>query len=431
MPWRRWYRDSADGLAAMARELTINQQTIVVGVVVGGASGLGAFFFDGITHWAGVRLVDYLIAFAPRWRSACILLLPALGAAIGASLIKAFSPEAKGHGVDEVHRAIREAEGHISGRVAVVKFVASALTIGFGGSAGREGPVIHIGGSVGSWLGRRLKVSTQNLKMLVAAGACSGLAVSFGVPLAAVFFTMEVLLRDFANESFPAVVIASVSGIATTAVFGGPAHFHPATSYVWNGPWDIFVYSALGLMCAPLGALYMGLLRRVEAAVENDAQRFPAWAYPAMGGVVVGAIALVFPEVMGTGQDTIEAALVGGLGGWRCGALTLAKILATVATLGSGGSGGAFMPAMFVGSAAGSAWATLASALLPLSVPRAAFAITGMSCVVTAAFKAPVTSMILALELSRDYGILMPVMIACILAHLVTRDHRPTPMITR
>ncbi|MDE2291789.1 MAG: chloride channel protein [Elusimicrobia bacterium] len=148
-----------------------------------------------------------------------------------------------------------------------------------------------------------------------------------------------------------------------------------------------------------------------------------------LSGIIVGAIALVLPEVMGTGQATIDAALSGQALGWRSGAVTLAKIAATSATLGTGGSGGAFMPAIFIGAAAGNAWATLAAQLFHTALPLGAYALVGMSAVVTSSYRCPVTAMILALEVSHDYGILMLVMFACVLAHLTTRVYRETPVL--
>ncbi len=410
------------------RNLSTHQQVIFAGVLVGGAAGLSAFFFDGLISSTQAISIGRLNGLNWFWRGAGLMLFPALGAFLGYWLIQRFCCEAGGHGINEVYKAIKEEDGRIPGKVAVVKFLASGLTVGFGGSAGPEGPVIHIGGSVGSWIGRKLDVSTHQLKMLAAAGAAAGLAVSFGVPLAAVFFTMEVLLKDFANEAFAAVVIASVSGIATASLFSkGPSI--PPLTYSWHGPWELAAYALLGLLCAPFGVLYMRSLKRVERWMAAES-RVSAWAKPVLGGVAVGLIALLFPEVMSTGRGTIAAALQGRVLGWRAGALALSKIAATAATLGSGGSGGAFTPALFIGTTAGSAWAALLHTWLGVSPAVAGgFAVVGMAAVVTSSYQAPVTAIVLALEISRDYNILMPVMLACVIAHLTTRKQKEAPVI--
>ncbi|HVA67030.1 MAG TPA: chloride channel protein, partial [Elusimicrobiota bacterium] len=422
--FKQYFEPIVQDVSNFALNLTTHQQLIFSGVLVGGAAGLAAFLFEELTNWAELISLDRLERLNWMWRSAGLIFFPALGAFLAARLIHYFCQEAKGHGVNEVYKAIKEKDGRIPGKVAVIKLLASALTIGFGGSAGPEGPVIQIGGSVGSWIGQKLEVSTHNLKMLAASGAAAGLAVSFGVPLAAVFFTMEVLLKDFANESFPAVVIASVSGVVTASVFMTNAPVRPALFYSWHGPLDLILYALLGLVCAPFGVLYMRCLNGVEHWMEHD-ERLPEWFKPALGGIVVGLIALFLPKIMGTGQDTINAALQGQLLSWKSGALTLGKIAATSATLGSGGSGGAFTPALFIGATAGSAWAALLHSWLGASTTLAGgFAIVGMAAVITSSYQAPVTAIVLSLEMSRDYNILMPVMLACVVAYLTTRAHK-------
>ncbi|MDE2313973.1 MAG: chloride channel protein, partial [Elusimicrobia bacterium] len=204
--YKRYLEPLVQDVYNFVLNLTTHQQLILSGVLVGGVAGLAAFLFEQLTNLAASVSLDHLDHLSRIWRSLGLVLFPALGAFLAARLIHSLCQEAHGHGVNEVYKAIKEEDGRIRGRVAIVKLLASALTIGFGGSAGPEGPVIQIGASVGSWIGQKLDVSTHNLKMLAASGAAAGLAVSFGVPLAAVFFTMEVLLKDFANESFPAVV---------------------------------------------------------------------------------------------------------------------------------------------------------------------------------------------------------------------------------
>jgi len=427
--FKRYFEPIVQDVSNFVLNLTTHQQLILSGVLVGGAAGLAAFLFEELTNWAAAVSLDRIEHLNWMWRSAGLIFFPALGAFLAARLIHHLCQEAKGHGVNEVYKAIKEKDGRIPGKVAVIKLLASALTIGFGGSAGPEGPVIQIGGSVGSWIGQKLEVSTHNLKMLAASGAAAGLAVSFGVPLAAVFFTMEVLLKDFANESFPAVVIASVSGVVTASVFMTSAPVRPALFYSWHGPLDLILYALLGLVCAPFGVLYMRCLNGVEHWMERD-ERLPDWFKPALGGIVVGLIALFLPKIMGTGQDTINAALQGQLLSWKSGALTLGKIVATSATLGSGGSGGAFTPALFIGATAGSAWAALLHSWMGASTTLAGgFAIVGMAAVITSSYQAPVTAIVLSLEMSRDYNILMPVMLACVVAYLTTRAHKAVPVI--
>jgi len=348
------------------------------------------------------------------WHYFGYLLLPALGIFLGYILIHLFCPQAQGHGT-EVLDILPESSPTLAARVAVVKLFASAATLGLGGSAGQEGPIIQIGGAAGAWLGKNLGVPTEDIKVLIAAGAAAGLGATFGAPLAAVFFIMEVVLKDFASSLFSSIVIAAVSGAVTSRVLTGDIHFVLGATYTWHRPSDLLVYALVGLMCAPLGLAYKAAIEKVEAYCERKKSVFSHYLLPIAGGLLVGALALAYPEVLGTGRSVVDRAFMGELSGWRVGVLALTKILATALTLGSGGSGGAFMPTIFIGATAGAALSGLLGPLLMTSTlaARSFFAIIGMASVITSSYRAPITAIIMALEMSRDYGIVMPVMAAC------------------
>lgn len=429
--WIEFRSRVAGALSRPMESLTLTQKLVFSGALVGASSGVAIFLFTKLIELLmslTVRRGLALPAHSPlRW--ALILLLPALGALAGAALIAFCCPEAGGHGIAEVSQAASAAEGEIPGRVAWVKLLAAASTIGLGGSAGREGPAIHIGGAVGSWIGRRLGLAAKDVGMLVGAGASAGLAAAFGVPLTAVLFTMEVITRDFASDSFVAVLIASVSGAVTSRLLVGGAEY-TLHAYGVRGPMDFLWFALVALICAPLGRLYMRSIETVEhEAMPRWWGRRPAWLAPAVGGLAVGAVALFVPEVMGTGNDFIVGSINGTVpSGWRAALLALAKIGATASTLGTGGSGGAFMPALFIGAAAGGFCHTILGAFAP---EAGGLALAGMACVVTAAYRAPFTGIVMALEMSRDYDILAPVMLACAISFALSQRPAAQPVVER
>ncbi len=408
-----------------ARRLTLSRRLVIAGLLAGLASGFAAFVFHELINFiAGGTLGRLPPSGAARY--AGLVLLPAGGAALAILVVRLFAPEAGGHGVNEVVEAIR-GDGAIPGRVAWVKLAASALTIGSGGSAGREGPIIQIGGAVGSTVGRRLHLPEKDLKIIVAAGATAGLAASFGVPLAAVFFTIEVLLPQLAGESFAAVVIASTVGAVAAGTLLGGKTFAVPLDYRGASLTEMAYFAGLGLLLAPLGVFYMRAVESVELFVVRKRLSI-FWTAP-LGGAVVGLLAWARPEIMGTSQGAIEAALRGGLGPGLAAAIALAKLVGSAATLGSGAPGGAFMPAIAIGSAAGASVGGAVKAL-GLSVDSGSMALAGMACVIASAYRAPVTAIVMALEMSRDYDALPPVMLAVAVAMLVSRRHSaPEPVL--
>ncbi len=398
----------------------LNQQLVLAGLIVGIVSGFAAF----VLEWS-ITLIWSLGqgrtgGLSPLWRGIATVGLPALGGLFAGILVHRYYPDAKGHGVDEVINAIRDNRGKIAGRVAWVKTLSSAATIGTGGSAGREGPIVQIGAAVGSWMGQTLGVNHAALRTLAAAGAAGGLAASFSIPLAGVFFTMEVILRNWASRAFPAVVIAAVTGTVTARLLLGNEAFFTPLSYEWQRPIDFLYYSLLGLICAPLGLWYrqsLALSDRFFASLRS----LPDWLKPALGGLAVGMLGLMMPSVLGSGHDIINGVLTGETLGWWMVVLVFGKILATSLTLGSGGSGGMMMPALFVGAMAGGCWGMLLQYLPGTPAQTGAFAVVGMACLFTAAFRAPVSAMVMAFETTRDYGVLPPVMVACAITFVFSR----------
>ncbi len=403
----------------LVRGLPFDRQLLLVGAAVGVATGLAAV---GLYHLLdGFQLLrEALGSSGPVLGPIAIVLLPAVGGLLSGWLTRRRYPEAGGHGVAEVARAINEKDGRIPAHVAWVKMLASSATIGFGGSAGLEGPVVQIGSSVGSALGRFLEVPAFELKTFVAAGAVGGLSAVFGIPLAGVFFTMEVILKDFANEAFPAVVVSSVTGAVVARGLLHGADVAPTLSYQWIWTRNLALYAGLGLVCAGLGRAYSECVHAAEKLFDR-AKAIPVWTLPGFGGLLVGLLSLATPRVAGTGHETILSFIAGDRLGWRAPGLALAKILATALTLGSGGAGGALTPAMFIGSAAGSGWGQAWSWCGTTIPPTGAFALAGLCGVFTASFSAPITGMLIGVEMTHDYGLVVPIMVCCILASVGPR----------
>jgi CIC family chloride channel protein len=408
-----------DRLLALARAQPFDRRLLLAGLAVGVATGLAAVGFHHLLDAFG-DMRDRLSETGPVLGVVARVCLPALGGLFSGWLTRRRFPEAGGHGVAEVARAINENDGRISGHVAWVKSLASAATIGLGGSAGLEGPIVQIGSSVGSALGRLFDAPARDLKTFVAAGAVGGLSAAFGIPLAGVFFTMEVILKDFANEAFPAVVVSSVTGAVISRAFLQGSDLTPMLSFEWHYTRNLPLYAVLGLICALLGWVYSASIHRLEGLFD-EWRALPDWTHPGVGGALVGAVSLAVPRVAGTGRDTISALVSGQTFGWRAPALAVSKTLATALTLGSGGSGGALMPTLFIGAAAGSGWGEACSHLGATIPAPGAFAIAGLCGVFTAAFSAPITGMMIGVEMTRDYGLVVPIMVCCAVAYIGSR----------
>jgi CIC family chloride channel protein len=411
-----------DALRSIARAQPFDRRLLLAGILVGVATGFAAYGFHLLLD-AFERLRERFGEGGPATSAAACVLLPAAGGLISGWLTRRRFPEAAGHGVAEVVRAINENDGHIPAHVAWVKSLASAATIGLGGSAGLEGPVVQIGSAVGSVLGRLLDAPGRDMRTFVAAGAVGGLSAAFGIPLAGVFFTMEVILKDFANEAFPAVVVSSVTGAVVSRALTHGALTAPTLGYEWVYSRNLLFYAGLGLICAALGRAYSESIHRLEETFERW-KEFPDWTRPGVGGLLVGALTLGVPRVAGTGRGTISSLLTGQTLGWRAPALAVSKLAATALTLGSGGSGGALMPTLFIGAAAGSGWGQLWAGLCRTAPPPGAFALAGLCGVFTAAFSAPITGMLIGVEMTRDYGLLAPIMVCCAISHVGSRRRK-------
>lgn len=415
---QRRLSDAGTALLRLARAQPFDRKLLMIGVFVGLAAGVAAYALFVLLQ-AFSELRGSLGAAGPVLGPLFIVGLPASGGLLSGWLTRRQYPEAAG-GVEEVARAISEKDGRISAHVVWVKTLASAATIGLGGSAGLEGPAVQIGSAAGSALGRFFDVPLRDLKTFVAAGAVGGLSAAFGIPLAGVFFTMEVILKDFANEAFPAVVVASVTGaLVSRALMHGEGTV-PMVAYDWTRSTDLLLYAGLGVVCALLGRAYFESIHRVKRRFDLWT-RCPQWTQPCVGGFLVGALTLAAPRVGGTGQATSQALLSGATFGWNSIPLAFGKMAATALTLGSGGSGGSLTPSLFVGAAAGSGWGEAALRFHLTDASPGAFAVAGLCGVFTAAFSAPITGMLIGVEMTREYGLLMPVMICCAISYIGSR----------
>ncbi len=400
---------------------------IVAAVLLGVAGGFGAIGFRHAIDYVqglvwpdpdggGDGTIARVTAAGPWLR----VLVPTVGGLIVGWLVHAFAREAKGHGVPEVMEAVAVRGGVIRPRVAAAKLTASAVTIGTGGSAGREGPIIQIGSAIGSALGQLLRVSSARLKTFVACGASAGMAATFNAPIAAALFSGEIILGNFGAAQFGPIIISSVVGTAVArSAFGNEQTFQIPIEYHFASPYELLPYALLGVFATLVGLLFVSVLHRCEG--EFARLRVPEWTKPGLGGLVLGLAALVSPKMMGVGYDLMFSALRGEMGGAIMLALLFTKMLATSVTLGSGGSGGVFAPSLLLGALTGGAVGSLAGYVLPDNLVAApgAYALVGMGAVVAATTHAPITAIVILFEMTGAYEIILPLMIACTIATLL------------
>ncbi len=393
---------------------------VLLALLVGIGGGFGAVIFRWLIgsfhHFYFDTLGEWLAFMGPYY----VIIVPALGGLLVGPMIYFLAREAKGHGVPEVMEAVVLHGGHIRPIVVVVKSLASSICIGSGGSAGREGPIVQIGSALGSTFGRLLHLSDERTKNLVACGAAAGIAATFNAPIAGVMFALEIILAEFGLMQFTTVVVASVASSVIGRIFLGDVPAFPIPPYAPVSAWELPVYALLGVVAAFVGVGFTRCLYWFEDLF--DAWHFPEYLKPAVGGVLMGLLGFWFPQLFGVGYGAITAVLHNQLLVGAVALLILLKILATSATIGSGGSGGVFAPSLFVGSMLGGLFGLIVHRWMPAGTATpAAYALVGMSAVFAAAARAPITSILILFEMTQDYRIILPLMLATVLSAVVAR----------
>lgn len=406
---------------------------MVTSLIVGVGAGLGAIVFRYLiraVEWFGF---DWFRAVSAGLGRSYVLLIPATGGLLVGLLVFKFAREAKGHGVPEVMEAVALRGGRIRPIVAVVKALASALSIGSGGSVGREGPIVQIGSALGSTVGQLFHLPDERIRNLVACGAAGGIAATFNTPIAGVLFALEIILGDFSAANFSTVVISAVTAsVIGQAVFGDVRAFPVPVGYDIVSLGEFALYPLLGVAAALTGAMFIRVLYRSEDAF-NGWKSVPEWFKPAVGGLLLGVLGLAYPTVTGlrwdrmphifnVGYDVIDASLQGQVVLGAVLVLLFLKLVATSITLGSGGSGGVFAPSLFMGSMLGAAFGVIVNDLAPFpTAPAGAYALVGMGAVFAATAHAPITAVIILFELTGDYRIILPLMLTIVVATLLAR----------
>ena len=416
-----WLRRSPGGLFAIA-------------LVVGAASGLGAVGFRYLIYfftWAATGHVQFgqqgrVPSTHFAWLGlAFFVVIPVVGGLLYGPLIYRFAREARGHGVPEVMMAVADNGGRIRPQVAGVKALASALCIGAGGSVGREGPIVQIGSAMASSVGQWIRMPENRLRVLVACGAAGGIAATFNAPITGVFFGVEIILRAFSIEAIFTVMLSSMVADVISRQFLGAAPFLSGfpPGIALDHARNYLLVALLAVMAALLGVGFKNVLYKTEDLCDRVWKHRPEWARPAVGGFALGLLLLAVPQMYGVGYPVMYKAVAGSYALWFLIVLAVTKMIATSLTIGIGGSGGVFAPSLFIGATAGMAFGVTANhALGPGAGQPALYAVVAMGAVFASAARAPLTSLASVVEMTGDYTLTLPVMLAVAIATVVSRS---------
>ena len=421
-------------LGSIGRDLVLrlkrfgrNDQVVlsVLALLIGAAAGGAAILFRhaiGLVQLATLgdasERVASIAAQLPWWQ---ILLVPTLGGLVIGLAVRYLMPGQRPHGVADVIEASALHGGRMSLTTGVKAAVLSAGSIGVGASVGREGPVVHLGASLGAWVAKRLHLGRALSRTLLGCGVAAAVAASFNAPIAGTFFALEVVVGHYALSAFAPIVIAAVTGtIVTRMAYGNYPAFIVPDDWAIASFWEFPAFALLGVVSAIAAIAFM---RAIFFTADTFARLpVPSWCHPMAGGLLVGLIALVFPEVLGVGYESTDAALSASYPAWLLIALIVAKTAATAISIGSGFSGGVFSPSLFIGAMVGGAFGVVATSAFPeLSSGYSAYTLVGMGAVAGAVLGAPISTTLMMFELTNDTTFLIALMIATALASLITQ----------
>ncbi|MCF8466120.1 MAG: chloride channel protein [Sneathiella sp.] len=353
----------------------------------------------------------------PWWQ---ILAAPVVGGLIIGLFWKFIMPGQRAQGVADVMEAVIVNRGKMKLLSGLGAFFVSALTLGSGGSSGREGPVVHFCALIASQLGQRLRLPSKYYLTLIACGVSSGVAASFNAPIAGMFFALEVVVGSLATQAFAPIVIASVIGTVISRVYVGDFPAFVIPHYQIVSLWEFPAIAILGAVAALVSLIFIWSITFAETTIDRF--HIPEVLRPAAGGLVLGAIAIVFPQVIGVGYEATDAALKGNYPLLLLLALIVIKTIAVSVTFGSRFGGGFFSPALFIGAMTGGAFGLIAASVFPqMAASHGLYAIIGMSAVAASVLGAPISTILIVFELTGDYKISIAVMVAVSVATLITK----------
>lgn len=388
--------------------------TWLLGLFIGIAVGYAALafrFLIGIFQlpWLGTISAKVATAAAtvPWWN---ILLAPAIGGLIVGYALQRLMPGQRAHAVADVieSRALRDCK--IDPRVGLLSALLSALSLGAGASAGREGPVVHLGATIASWLEDRFQLSPANRRTLLASGVGAAVAASFNAPIAGVLFAHEVILGHYAMRAFVPIVIASVTGGVISRLHLGNFPAFTIPDYQITTYFEVPAFALLGVTCALVAIMFQFAIMATERIVWHF--QMPLWMRTALGGLAVGIIALAFPQVLGVGYETTDQALYRALPFWLLVALIIAKTAATAISLAVRFAGGIFSPSLYLGAVTGAAFGVLATAAFPeMGASHGLYALLGMGAVAAAVLGAPISTTLICFELTGGYELALALLL--------------------
>jgi chloride channel protein, CIC family len=430
----RWFRFQVSARRVFNRiPVTENQKIYLLTLIIGCVCGLAAVCFHLLLDFFQNHII-YKAVSVPRWRVPLAILIPTIGGLISGAGLYFYAPRARGSGIPQVKAAFYLEGGRIPARVIWSKMVLSAFNIGTGASLGREGPTVQICAAIASLLGRIFAISRRRLRSLIPVGAAAGLAAAFNTPIAAVTFTLEEILGQTSNRPLGSIVIAAViAAVIERAILGEHALFS-VPAYRLNSAVELVFYAALGMAAGLASVTFNEGLLRLRAFFKKQTL-IPQWATPGVGGLMLGCVGLVAlyltgsASIFGVGYGQLSVELQASLPLRIVLVLGVAKLIGTVISYSSGSSGGIFGPSLYIGGMLGGAIGLGAQHLLanPQTQPSA-FALVGMGAVFAGIVRAPVTSIIIIFEMTNNYSIILPLMIANIISYALASKISPTPI---
>jgi chloride channel protein, CIC family len=415
--WRTWLLDRVAELRQ--RE---EQVFLVLALVIGALTGLTVVAFILLTERMGMRL--YPVGGAP-WRR---LLFPVVGSLGIGYLLYRYFPYARGSGVPQTKAALFAREGRITLRTVLGKFLCTSATLASGIPLGREGPSVQVGGGIASVLGRLLGLRAEQVKKLIPVGAAAAIAAAFNTPLAAVLFSLEEIMGDLHAPVMGAVVLASATSWVVLRVSLGNNPLFKVPQYQLVHPLEFGVYAVLGVVGGLVSVAFTKLLLSMRARFL----RFPqntVWFQPVAGGLLVGLIGWFVPQVLGVGYGFVGEALNGRMAFQLMLLLVVLKLFAVTTSYASGNAGGIFGPALFIGAMLGGTVGTVAHHLLPAyTATPGAYALVGMGAVFAGIVRAPMTSVLMIFEMTQDYAVIVPLMIANLVSLFISSRLQRQPI---